>query len=113
MSAAAERAEEVQTILGAWSDAPGDMRKTDANAALLERVRDSKTLQDISRYLGRFREIFAQGKRNGDAYGRGEKYALELGNDLSRYGGADKKLDSRRRQLNVHKRAGRNSVKGI
>ena len=65
-------------------DAPGDMRKTDANAALLERVRDSKTLQDISRYLGRFREIFAQGKRNGYAYGRGEKYALELGNDLSR-----------------------------
>ena len=84
VSAAAERAEEVQTILGAWSDAPGDMRKTDANAALLERVRDSKTLQDISRYLGRFREIFAQGKRNGYAYGRGEKYALELGNDLSR-----------------------------
>ena len=35
-------------------------------------------------YLGRFREIFAQGKRNGYAYGRGEKYALELGNDLSR-----------------------------
>ena len=30
-----------------------------------------------------------------------------------RVGGADKKLDSRRRQLNVHKRAGRNSVKGI
>ena len=84
VSAAAERAEEVQTILGAWSDAPGDMRKTDANAALLERVRASKTLQDISRYLGRFREIFAQGKRNGYAYGRGEKYALELGNDLSR-----------------------------
>ena len=28
-------------------------------------------------------------------------------------GVADKKLDSRRRQLNVHKRAGRNSVKGI
>ena len=69
VSAAAERAEEVQTILGAWSDAPSDMRKTDANAALLERVRDSKTLQDISRYLGRFREIFAQGKRNGYAYG--------------------------------------------
>ena len=84
VSAAAERAEEVQTILGAWSDAPGDMRKTDTNAALLERVRDSKTLRDISRYLGRFREIFAQGKRNGYAYGRGEKYALELGNDLSR-----------------------------
>ena len=89
VSAAAERAEEVQTILGAWSDAPGDMRKTDANAALLERVRDSKTLRDISRYLGRFREIFAQGKRNGYAYGRGETYALELGNDLSRAIGSE------------------------
>ena len=31
----------------------------------------------------------------------------------SRVGCADKKLDSRRRQLNVHKRAGRNSAKRI
>lgn len=84
VSSAAEKAEEVQTILGAWSDAPGDMRKTGANEALLERVRASDTLRDISRYLGRFREIFAQGRRNGYAYGRGEKYTLELGNDLSR-----------------------------
>lgn len=81
--AAAEKAEEVQTILGAWSDDPGDMRKTDANEALLERVRASDALRDISRYLGRFREIFARGRRNGYAYGRGEKYTLELGNDLS------------------------------
>ncbi len=51
---------------------------------LLECVRASESLRDISRYLGRFREIFAQGKRNGYAYGRGEKYSLELGNDLSR-----------------------------
>lgn len=38
----------------------------------------------IAKYLGRFREIIAQGRRNGYAYGRGEKYSLELGNDLSR-----------------------------
>ena len=38
----------------------------------------------MAKYLGRFREIIAQGKRNGYAYGRGEKYSLELGNDLSR-----------------------------
>lgn len=50
----------------------------------MERVRASEALRDVSRYLGRFREIFAQGKRNGYAYGRGEKYSLELGNDLSR-----------------------------
>ena len=84
LSAASQRAEEVQSIIGAWSDEPGDLKRTPANLTLLERVRASEALRDVSRYLGRFREIFAQGKRNGYAYGRGEKYSLELGNDLSR-----------------------------
>lgn len=60
------------------------MVKNEANAELLALVRKSPVLRDISKYLGRFREIFAQGKRNGYAYGRGEKYSLELGRDLSR-----------------------------
>ena len=84
LSAASEKAEEVQSIIGAWSNEPGNLQRTPANLALLERVRRSDTLRDISKYLGRFREIFAQCKRNGFAYGRGEKYSLELGNDLSR-----------------------------
>ena len=84
VNAAAEKAEEVQNIIGAWSDAPGNLEKSQANADLLALVRKSTVLRDISKYLGRFREIFAQGKRNGYAYGRGEKYSLELGRDLSR-----------------------------
>lgn len=84
LSAASQKAEEVQNIIGAWSDEPGNLQRTPANLALLERVRASESLRDVSRYLGRFRGIFAQGKRNGYAYGRGEKYSLELGNDLSR-----------------------------
>ena len=84
VSAAAEKAEEVQNIIGAWSDDPGDVKKSEFNAKLLDLVRKNETLRDISKYLGRFREIFAQGKRNGYAYGRGEKYSLELGNNLSR-----------------------------
>lgn len=82
--AAADRAEEVQSIIAAWSDDPGALEKNEVNTALLETVRKSSVLKDIAKYLGRFREIFAQGKRNGYAYGRGEKYSLELGNDLSR-----------------------------
>ena len=82
--AAAEKAEEVQSIIGAWSDEPGDMGRTPLNAELLKRVRSNPVLRDIARYLGRFREIFAKGRMNGYAYGRGEKYSLELGNDLSR-----------------------------
>lgn len=81
---AVEKAEEVQNIIGAWSDEPGKLEKNEINAGLLDLVRQSDVLKQISKYLGRFREIFAQGKRNGYAYGRGEKYSLELGNNLSR-----------------------------
>ena len=84
VNAAVEKAEEVQSIIGAWSDEPGNMVKNEVNAELLALVRKSPVLRDISKYLGRFRKIFAQGKHNGYAYGRGEKYSLELGRDLSR-----------------------------
>ena len=84
VSAAKGRAEETLNILSAWSDEPGNLTRCPMNTELLRRVRQSKNLVDISRYLGRFREIFAQGKKNGYAYGRGEKYSLELGNDLSK-----------------------------
>ena len=84
IKAAAEKAEQVQSIIGAWSDEPGNMERTPANSALLEKVRANPALREIAKYLGRFREIFAQGKKNGYAYGRGEKYSLELGNDITR-----------------------------
>ena len=84
VSAAAERAVEAEQIIAAWSDDPACMEKSNANMQLLALVRESAALRDISKYLGRFREIFAQGRRNGYAYGRGEKYSLDLGNDLSR-----------------------------
>ena len=84
VQSAAEKAEEVQAIIGAWSDEPDNLQRTDVNEELLAQVRKSDVLKNVATYLGRFREIFAQGKRNGYAYGRGEKYSLELGNDLSR-----------------------------
>lgn len=89
VGAAAEKAKEVQMILGAWSDDAGKMEKNAMNAELLQKVRQNPALLEISKHLGRFREIFAQGKRNGYAYGRGETYALELGNDLSRAIGSE------------------------
>lgn len=84
VNAATKKAEEVQSIISAWGNDPGDLKKSEVNTELLETVRKSNVLKNISQYLGRFREILAQGKRNGYAYGRGEKYSLELGRDLSR-----------------------------
>ena len=89
VGAAAEKSKEVQTILGAWGDDAGTMEKNAVNTELLQKVRQNPSLLEISKHLGRFREIFAQGKRNGYAYGRGETYALELGNDLSRAIGSE------------------------
>lgn len=84
MASAAEKAQEVQSIVAAWGDDPGRMEKSDVNMQLLSLVRKSDVLKDVAKYLGRFREIFAQGKRNAYTYGRGEKYSLELGRDLTR-----------------------------
>ena len=84
VSAAAEKAEEVQSIIGAWGNDVGNFEKNEVNTELLALIRKSDVLKNISKYLGRFREIFAQGKRNGYSYSRGEKYSLELGQDLSR-----------------------------
>lgn len=84
LGAATEKAEEVHQIISSWSSDPGNLQRTPLNEDLLLRVRQSKTLREISKYLGRFREIFAQSKHNSYAYNRGEKYSLELGNDLSR-----------------------------
>ena len=84
VQSAAEKAEEVQAIISAWSDDPGNLEKNEVNEELLAQVRKSDVLKNVARYLGRFREIFAQGKRNGYAYGRGEKYSLELGSDISK-----------------------------
>ena len=84
VKAASEKAEETSLIIGAWSDDPANMERNEVNAALLAHVRENPNLKAIARYLGRFREMFRRGKRNGYAYGRGEKYSLELGADLSR-----------------------------
>ena len=81
---AKERAEETSAILASWSDDPSECKRTPANMELLARVQKSPALRDASKYLGRFRELLSQGRKNGFVYGRGETYSLELGNDLGR-----------------------------
>lgn len=44
----------------------------------------SPTLMEVARYLGRLKELMDGKRKNGYAYGRGEKYSLELGGDINR-----------------------------
>jgi uncharacterized protein with von Willebrand factor type A (vWA) domain len=84
--AARERAEDTALTMAAWGvgDSGTSPEQMELNRAVIERIRQSPTLAEISKFLGRFKEIAAKARKNGYAYGRGEKYTLELGNDLQR-----------------------------
>lgn len=82
---AMEKAEETAQALASWGQGGGsspEQMKLDRDT--VKRVRGSETLKEISKYLGRFKEMMAQTRKTGYAYGRGEKYTLEHGNNLSR-----------------------------
>lgn len=83
MDAADNAASEVTCIMTAWGSDAGEMKCTPVNKDLLQRVKRSEELLRIARSLGKYREIIADKRKNGYAYGRGEKYDLTHGNDIS------------------------------
>ncbi|MDR1131260.1 MAG: hypothetical protein LBL15_02445 [Oscillospiraceae bacterium] len=77
-------AEDTAQALAAWGrgDSESGTEQMALNRETVERVRHSPVLKEVARFLGRFREITAKARKNGYAYGRGETYSLELGDDL-------------------------------
>lgn len=61
-----------------------DPERRAADLELAARVGKSPTLMEVARYLGRLKELMDGKRKNGYAYGRGEKYSLELGGDINR-----------------------------
>ncbi len=82
-AATAEKAKEVHDTLVMWGGDPASPKRTLLNRVILDKVAASPVLREISRRLGRLLELMAEGKKNGYVYGRGEKYTIERGNDLS------------------------------
>lgn len=78
-----EQAVQTGTILSAWGDGSGEMKHTPANKELLNHVKNSEELQKIAGMLGQYREIITDKRKNSFAYGRGEKYDLDTGNDIT------------------------------
>jgi len=84
-AAAMEKAEDVDLALKAWGqDSGDDSTKLELDRNIISRVRQSETLKEVTKYLGRFKEIAANARKNGYAYGRGEKYTIEYGRNLNR-----------------------------
>jgi uncharacterized protein with von Willebrand factor type A (vWA) domain len=89
--AAAQKAESVAAAVAAWGDGPDDSspEKMERDRALVERVCQSKTLMEAARHLGRLKELINGKRKSGYAYGRGEKYTVELGGDINRALGSE------------------------
>jgi uncharacterized protein with von Willebrand factor type A (vWA) domain len=84
--AAVEKAQETGLTVGAWGAGGGGTgsEQLEMDKGIIARVRKSKKLMEITKYLGRFKEMAAMARKTSYAYGRGEKYAIEHGNDISR-----------------------------
>lgn len=82
LEAAKDRADETQSIIRSWGSDPGKMDVIPENRTLVQKVRQNDMLRNIARYLGRLKEMMRQKRKNSFAFGRGEKYSLEMGNDL-------------------------------
>jgi uncharacterized protein with von Willebrand factor type A (vWA) domain len=85
-NAAKDRADETTLMMAAWGcgDDGSDPETVALSRDTLKKVRQSETLIEVTKHLGRFKEIAEKARRNGYAFGRGEKYAVELGADLGR-----------------------------
>lgn len=53
------------------------------NRDLVEHVKNSTKLLEIAKILGKYKEIIADKRKNGFAYGLGEKYDIIYGNDVN------------------------------
>lgn len=82
IGAAQARAVEAQAVLRSWGNEAGDLQSIDLNLDILQKVRASKMLLDISKYLGRMKELLQRRRQSIFAFGRGEKYSVETGNSL-------------------------------
>ena len=79
---AVSQANQTHSIIQAWGV---DLKepKQAFNRDLVEHVKNSSKLLEIAKILGKYKEIIADKRKNGFAYGLGEKYDITYGNDIN------------------------------
>ena len=66
-----------------WGTGDGTGKeKAQQNKELLQKLKNNTYLQDITRQLGRMKEVLSALRKNAYAHGRGEKFSLTRGRDL-------------------------------
>lgn len=84
VSAALERAESTTNAVLAWGNGDPQMQKCPLNTEILRRCATSDKLKYIAKFLGRYKEMLNSKRLAGYTYGRGEKYDIEYGNNISK-----------------------------
>lgn len=84
VGAALEKANDIRCVLASWGNDAGEMHKNPINTEILKRVAKSEKLRYISKFLGRYKELLSSKRLAGYTYGRGEKYDIEYGNNISK-----------------------------
>lgn len=82
LSAAYEKILETSTLLDSFGIGEGSGLGMEENKGLFQTVRENPNLLEISRLLGKYRQITARKRANDYYYGIGEKYDMESGNNI-------------------------------
>lgn len=77
---ACQKAEMIRTALKTWGAGRGD--NTPLNQEAIRQVSQSTMLQEISKLVGKYREMLVKKRANGYRFGTGEKYDVSAGSDI-------------------------------
>ena len=102
---ASEEVNELYYTLLSWSEDTGTVGNIPFDSKLLERIKQDSQLQNISKLLGKYKEMLIDKRKNSFSYGEGEKYDLTTGNDINSCLSSDIALlsSSETRPLFMHK----------
>lgn len=84
LTAAKVKAEQANSILSAWGFEGTNPETVKHNTELLKKVNSNDKIRSIAKYLGKYREILNNARKNSYAFGIGDKYDITLGNDFTR-----------------------------
>lgn len=83
MQSGLETAQTAAYASACWGTGDGTGKeKAQQNKELLQKLKDNTYLQDVTRQLGRMKEVLSTLRKNAYAHGRGEKFSLTRGRDL-------------------------------
>lgn len=78
-----DKVEEIKETLGAWGNEGIENAGMQVKKELIEKVNNSPKLKEMAKLLGKYREVANKEMLNSYVYNTGQKYDVQLGNDIS------------------------------